>query len=59
MWNARREQEWKAGCLMFVDATALLANSEEELQELVRVFGYLWKKKLKVNVCLAVYARKG
>ena len=41
LWDAQCKLEWKVDCLMFVDDTALVYASEEELQELARVFSYV------------------
>ena len=42
---------WKVDCLMFVDDIALMDDCEAKLQELLRAFGYVCRKrKLKGNV---------
>ena len=51
LWDTRRGQERKADFLLFADDSSLVADSEEGLWQLLRVFGYVCKKKkLKMNV---------
>ena len=45
------EQEWKINQVLFADDTALVADTEEGLQQLVTEFGRVCdRRKLKVNV---------
>ena len=51
LWDAWHKQKWKVDYLMLVDDTALVADSEDGLQESRKVLDYVCKKrKLKVNV---------
>ena len=45
LWDVRCERVWKADCAMLADDTALVTHSEEGLKELVKVFGYMGKRR--------------
>ena len=43
-------KEWEIYKLLYADDTVLIADSEEQLQKMVNVFGKVcWRRKLKVN----------
>ena len=51
LWDKSRNCEWKAEWMMFADDTALVGDSEEKLQRLVKEFGdACTRRKLTVNV---------
>ena len=51
LWDKSRNCEWKAEWMMFADDTALVEDSEEKLQRLMKEFGDACKRrKLTVNV---------
>ena len=51
LWGKSRNREWKAEWMMFADDTALVGDSEEKLQRLVKEFGDVCTRRiLTVNV---------